>query len=131
MIKVFVQKTETKLVALLNKLAYQVELYPETIRFRDLEGKLNHGDIVFWNQIPMHGFYASRANVILMTDSTTEHEEYAAAKAGALAYISDSLPEEVLEKVIMSVAKGELWMTRNTIAKLFDACVKAADQESC
>ncbi len=127
MMKIFVQTTETNLVALLHKLGYDVESYPETIRFRDLEERVHQGDIVFWGQIPPHGFYSSKAHVILMTAASTETEEYAAAKAGALAYIPDNLPGHVLEHVIASVTKGETWITRHTIARMFDAYAKSLD----
>jgi len=128
--KIFVQTTETDLTALLYKLGHDVEPYPETIRFRDLEEKLNQGDLVFWNQIPPHGFIASKAHVILMTAMATDAEEYAAAKAGALAYIPDNLPGHVLEHVIASVTKGETWITRHTIARMFDEYAKSMDNKN-
>ncbi len=127
--KIFVQVTESELATSLQALGHDVEYYAENIRYRDLEEKLNQDDIVFWDQIPPHGFYGSKAHVILMTATSTDAEEYAAAKAGALAYIPDNLPEHVIGHVIKSVSKGETWITRHTIARMFDEYVKSMDNK--
>jgi len=127
--KIFVQITDNKLAALLKTFGYDVERYAESIRYRDLEERLNQDDLVFWSQIPPHGFMGSKAAVILMTDMTTDAEEYAAAKAGARAYIPGEVPEHVLKHVIESVAKGETWITRHTIARMFDEYAKSMENK--
>ena len=123
--KIFVQETETDLAALLQKLGHEVESYPAMIRYGDLEERVNQGDLVFWNQIPPHGFIGSKAHVVLMSATITDTQEYEAAKAGALAYIPDHMPEHMLEHVIESVAKGETWISRHTIARMFDEYAKS------
>ncbi len=127
MLKIFVQNRLADLAAQLTGLAYQVECCSETMVFNDLEEHLIHGDIVFWDHIPESGFYGSKANIIVATAKSSATEEHDAAKAGALAYIASDISDEMLKHVIVSVSKGELWMTRDTIATLFDEFVKSKE----
>jgi len=125
---IFVQTTDTELAFAMKELGYDVECYPENMIYSDLEQRLSHGDIVFWHQVSGHVFYGSKAYVIIISSVLNAEEEYAAAIAGALAYIECNVAnKKILNNVIHSVSKGQIWMTRETIAKVFEEYAKSME----
>lgn len=131
MMNVFVQTSHTGLATALVELGYHVEYYLDNMAYNDLELRLKHGDIVFWQQVSGHVFYASNAHVVILSSEPSGQEEYAAATAGASAYLELDKPDKkILKHVIDSVSKGQIWMTRETIAKVFDEYAKSMEPKT-
>jgi len=119
-----VQTGDAGLIDALSRLGADVELCPENLTYIELESRLSDEDIVFWEKIPPRGFYASKGSVVIIASADAKVDEFSSARAGAHGFISPTIPDAVLSNVIACVSKGEIWMTRDTIARVFDDYAK-------
>ena len=83
-----------------------------------------NGDIVFVDTIPLNGFNKIKSKVVIVSSDKSSSKEYLAARSGAKGFITKNITESSLIDVIKCIYSGEIWMTRLTIAKVFEEYVK-------
>jgi len=118
--KIFVQSVDTAFVERLKVIRKDVETVAGKAAIEQIDSGLDRGDLLFLEQMPAHGFYGLRADVVVVGGANRHSEELMAAKLGAKGFVSSDISESLLVDVIACVTSGEVWMTRQTIANVFD-----------
>jgi len=85
-----------------------------------IDGLLKPDDLLIMDRIPPRGFFDPAATVMVVLSRYSQKEEFMAARAGVKGFITADIPEAELHRAIDCVAAGEIWMTRKTIARVFE-----------
>lgn len=90
----------------------------------EINGLLKPGELLFMDRMPPRSFIDSSARVLVVLSGYSQQEEFLAARAGAKGFIASDISEAELLRVVQCVAAGEIWMTRKTIARVFEEYVR-------
>jgi len=89
-----------------------------------IDGLVKPGEMLFMDRIPPRGFFNPAARVLVVLSRYSQKEEFLAARAGVKGFITSDIPDADLHRATRCVAAGEIWMTRKTIARVFEEYVK-------
>ena len=95
-----------------------------------IDALLQPGELLFMDRIPPKGFFDPVARVLVVLSRYSQKEEFRAAGAGVKGFITADIPEADLHRAIRCVAAGEIWMTRKTIARVFEEYVRLLAREA-
>jgi DNA-binding NarL/FixJ family response regulator len=121
--KIYVHTKSSEFPDKLMRLYGDVEVVDEHAE-GGINGLLKPGEMLFMDRIPPKRFFEPSARVLVVLSRYSQKEEFLAARAGIKGFITSDIPDADLHRATRCVAAGEVWMTRKTIAKVFEEYVK-------
>jgi len=118
--KIFIQSSDADFIQRLQLVDQEVETVAVGTPVEQVGKVLRDDDLFFVEQMPVHGFYHLRAHVVVIGAEHSRSEELMAARLGAKGFVVRDIPQTLLVDVIRSVTSGVVWMSRETIAHVFD-----------
>ncbi len=119
--KVILQMRDEEFTAMIMGLFEEVTVMGEDQALETVAQGFSGRELLFLDRIPLNGFCNVNAKVIVVATRFSQRKEFLAARAGARGFITRDISEPQLLKVIGSIAAGEYWMSRATIARVFEA----------
>jgi hypothetical protein len=124
MTKIFVQTGDQAFPGKLKRLCGDTEVIVACVYPDEIKRFPGRGDILFIDRMPFRDFCDPATKVVVMASRYSRRKEFMAARAGARGFITTDIPDAVLKKAIGRLAAGEIWMTRETVAMVFEEYVK-------
>ncbi len=118
--KVILQMKHKDFSATITNLFDDVIVIDEDLAMETVSESFIGKELLFLDQIPLDGFSNVNAKVVVVATDYNQDEEFLAARAGARGFITGDISGPQLLKVIGSIAAGEYWMSRVTIARVFE-----------
>jgi len=98
----------------------KVVIAGEADSWPSVKDRAREGDLVFLDRIPYEGLGDREIRKVLVMPRYSRKEEFWAAQSGMQGFITRGVSRPLLLKAIQCVTAGEIWMSRYTIARLFE-----------
>lgn len=119
-VKVFLGVRSKSFAKRIKKLTHEVEIVGESASFKTINGNLSKAEFLIIDMIPPMRLNFVNTSCIFVNSEYNSKKEFLAAKAGAKGFITKDISDVNLIKAIKSISSGEIWMTRNTISRVFE-----------
>jgi len=127
--KIYVQSSDADFIQRLKLVDTDVATVAVGLPDEQVSHLLRDGDLFFVDQVPVHGVYHLPANVVVIATGNSRSEELVAARLGAKGFIARDITQALLVDVIRSVTSGVVWMSRETIANVFDEFARLMNRD--
>lgn len=104
----------------LQGLSRYVEFVKEVTSIEKLNGNSKEGELLFLDRIPPAGFSNLKVRGVFVASRYSKRKEFLAARSGARGFLTKDASRTMLLKAIKDISSGEIWMTRETIARVFE-----------
>lgn len=119
-IKVFLGIKDRIFSEKLNEFSSEVEIIEEPMSMEKIKKNVKKGEILLLDHMPPMGFCGLKARGVIVASKYSRRREFFAARSGAKGFLTRDIPKPILIKAIKNIAAGEIWMTRMTIARVFE-----------
>ena len=114
----------------LKGLSRYVEIVGESASLEAIKENLERVDLLFLDSIPPMGFSNLKTKGVIVASRYGRRKEFLAARSGAKGFITKDISGPNLLMAIKGISTGEVWMTRVTIARVFEAYARLEKGEA-
>lgn len=119
-VKIFIGKVDRAFSEKLKELSSNVEIVMESASLERIKENANKEELLFLDRIPPRGFGYLKVKGVIVASKYTRRKEFLAARSGARGFITSDITKPALLDVINHISSGEIWMSRLTIARVFE-----------
>lgn len=119
-VKILIGKVDRAFSEKLKELSDEVEVVMESVSLEWIKENANTAELLFLDRIPPAGFRNLKVKGVVVAPRYTRRKEFLAARSGARGFITNDITKPTLLNVIKHISSGEIWMSRLTIARVFE-----------
>lgn len=119
-VKIFIGKVDRAFSEKLKELSSNLEIVMESASLERIKENANKAELLFVDRIPPMGFRNLKVKGVIVAPRYTKRKEFLVARSGARGFITSDITKPTLLDVIKHISSGEIWMSRLTIARVFE-----------
>lgn len=123
-IKIFIGIKDKDFSEKLKKVSRDILVVGESINVRIIKENTSTAEILFLDRIPDNGVSHEKVKVVIAASRDSRKKELLAARSGARGFITKDISKPNLLKIIKSISSGGIWISRITIARIFEEYLK-------
>lgn len=124
MMNILLQSTDSALINRVASLDGNIKVIDKSIKFEQMSELGKDAEVLLLDFLPTESVVALDLPVIVLATGYDKFDEFEAAKLGVTGYISSAVAMEQIQNAVTCVVAGQVWMSRETIAKVFDGFSK-------
>lgn len=112
----------------LKKVSRDIVVVGESTNMRIIKENASKAEILFLDRIPANDVSHEKAKVVIVASRYSRKKELLAAKSGARGFITKDISKPDLLKIIKGISSGGIWMSRITMALVFEEYLKTINK---